>query len=81
MSKASLCGDPDCSTPYEFCEGCVRADERAKVREQIAREIEADRDQVTALLRHTREIDVADQYAGERIGLNRAARIARGRQP
>ena len=27
--KTSLCGQEDCPTPYEFCEECVRADERS----------------------------------------------------
>lgn len=49
-----------------------------ETRERIARAIDDDRDQVTARLRTETEIDIADQLAGERIGLNRAARIARG---
>lgn len=28
--KVSICGEADCPTPYEFCEACVRADERVK---------------------------------------------------
>jgi hypothetical protein len=49
-----------------------------ETRERIARAIDDDRDQVTARLRTETEIDIADQLTGERIGLNRAARIARG---
>ena len=31
----SLCGEDDCPTPYEFCAGCVRADERERLRKQV----------------------------------------------
>jgi hypothetical protein len=31
--KKSICGQDDCPTPYEFCEACIRADERERNRE------------------------------------------------
>jgi hypothetical protein len=33
--KLALCGQDDCPRPYEFCEACVRADERERVLDQM----------------------------------------------
>jgi hypothetical protein len=43
--KTSLCGEADCPTPYEFCEACVRADERelgAALNVALLRDLRAD---------------------------------------
>jgi hypothetical protein len=33
--KVSICGEADCPTPYEFCEACIRADERATIKYEM----------------------------------------------
>jgi hypothetical protein len=53
--KKSICGEADCPTPYEFCEACIRADERqtitsARFLEGVSATVRADlRTQMLAL--------------------------------
>ena len=35
VMRESICGEKDCPTPYEFCEGCVRADERERIAQDL----------------------------------------------
>jgi hypothetical protein len=65
-SRMGLLPTARCSKYMDALDLAEEVEER--VRERIAREIAADRDQVSALM----------EAAGECIGLNRALRIARG---